>query len=490
MDLLFLRLWKAISLLFCSVPMAKWALGWSSGTQLRKHPLGSASTSRRSCGALWMQTSPFTRNNNDGQNQLLSKGRLSTPFEDMKILMEPMIVYFDSMVDPDTLRFFMFSYPQSPNDSDSVSSMASFTSQTSLRSHAHCPLRDMGSAWDACKAIKVLRHCYKSPNHDLLSANLENSISETIGYYASSLEVGDALLSPELLRETSKISHSALLLLGLTSSEDLGVWKAKNTHAASVDALTLGILSMQRPDGAFATQFCRQKGKDGDNGDDDDVHTDIAFSPGQAMTALMEVHSHPGLVTEKTRDQILPSMKSACEFYRDYYEKGRQENNIDVNYSVWQIQAFARLASTLQKHDGHSLEIPNTLKHDVAVYCMDLCQDILQSPAWKLVSRGNSFYPNLSTIEIACGLDALCQGYRVLLEESSIHREDYEGLEFSFAKHIDAALDFLKWSQDQIPQDSLVGKGGLGHGGYWVKEQRIDVTGHAIGAVTNLVLPH
>ena len=459
--------------------MAQWAVGWSSGIQLRRHLLDSVSTSRRSYSSLQMQTAPFIQNSNDGHNQLLEKGRLSTPCEDMKILMEPMIVYFESMVDPDTLRFFMFSYPQSPNDSDSASNP--------LRSHAHCSLRDLGSAWDACKAVKVLRHSYKNPTHDLLSVNLENAIVETIEYYTSSLEVGDDFLSSELLGERPKISHNALLLLGLTSLEDLELLKDKNTNTASVDALTLGILSMQRPDGAFATQFGRQNG---DTGGDDDVYTDIAFSPGQAMTALMEVYLHPELVAETTRHRILPSVLSAFEFYRDYYEKGRQENTIDVNYSVWQIQAFARLASALQRHNDHSQEIPDTLKHHVFVYCMSMCQDILQSPAWKLVSRGNSFYPNLSTIEIACGLDALCQGYRVLLEDSSPQREDYDGLEFSFTKHIDAALEFLKWSQDQIPQDSLVGKGGLGHGGYWVKEQRIDVTGHAIGAVSNLILPH
>jgi hypothetical protein len=101
------------------------------------------------------------------------------------------------------------------------------------------------------------------------------------------------------------------------------------------------------------------------------------------------------------------------------------------------------------------------------------------------VSRGRSFYPNLSTVEIACGLDALGMGARVLLLSEG---EDGGDLPISLvARHIDAALDFLVWAQDRVSADAVVGYGGLGHGGYCVTEQRLDVTGHALGAVANLV---
>mmetsp|Transcript_605 Transcript_605/g.848 ORF Transcript_605/g.848 Transcript_605/m.848 type:complete len:196 (+) Transcript_605:2-589(+) len=143
-----------------------------------------------------------------------------------------------------------------------------------------------------------------------------------------------------------------------------------------------------------------------------------------------------------------------------------------------------------------------TINDDAADYCLDMCNDIIQSPSWKMLSRGKSFYPNLSTIEIACGLDALVQGTRVAvaiiqqqhhvssssssLSSSSLDNKN-EYTRLMFMRNIDNAIEFLQWSQDRIPKDSKVGYGGLGYGGFVVMEQRLDVTGHALSAISKLL---
>lgn len=348
------RSWTILSILLCSVAtVAHGVIALRQGNHLarcRKHPRGSkqnlfttALCSRQngdtvsSCGSLWENG----EGNDTGQNQLLFRGGLTTPIEDRKILLESMIVYFEAMIDPETLRFFLYSYPQSTTDCNSLSSSSSMlsqpaiTTQPSLRCHAHCPLRDMGSAWDACKAVKILRnwYCRQDTAHPkrLLSTNLEDAILQTTRYYTSSLVAIDGCnqnsmhLSPELLKEPPKISHNALLLLGLVGLEELGALEITTTTTnnydgddddacqeqsklvGSVEPLVLGILSLQRSDGAFKTKFKN----------DDDVYSDIAFSPGQAMTALMDVYLHPALVNKTTLDQILPSVLRAFEFYQD-----------------------------------------------------------------------------------------------------------------------------------------------------------------------------
>ena len=55
-----------------------------------------------------------------------------------------------------------------------------------------------------------------------------------------------------------------------------------------------------------------------------------------------------------------------------------------------------------------------------------------------------------------------------------------------FQMHARNAVYFLEWSQDQVADDCVVGKGGLGYGGIQVLEQRLDVTGHAISALMKL----
>ena len=58
-----------------------------------------------------------------------------------------MIQYFESMVDPETNQFFHLSYPQRTQlqgESDDYHSYA----------YQHCPLRELGCAWDATTALE------------------------------------------------------------------------------------------------------------------------------------------------------------------------------------------------------------------------------------------------------------------------------------------------------------------------------------------------
>jgi hypothetical protein len=109
-----------------------------------------------------------------------------------------------------------------------------------------------------------------------------------------------------------------------------------------------------------------------------------------------------------------------------------------------------------------------------------MCEDIIQSKSWKYeLARGQSFYPNLDTIEIACGLDALADGMRVARATADARLEAFE-------RQAKNAVSFLQWAQEQVPPNVAVGRGGLGYGGVTVLEQRLDVTGHAISALTKL----
>ena len=120
-------------------------------------------------------------------------------------------------------------------------------------------------------------------------------------------------------------------------------------------------------------------------------------------------------------------------------------------------------------------------------YVLKLCEGICHSRSWKFqLARGKSFYVNLDTVEIACGLDALAEGLRIIGGDEQDEREDDRDLANLFEIRIRNAVDFLQWAKEQVPVDSNVGQGGLGYGGIQVLEQRLDVTGHAISALIKL----
>jgi len=222
---------------------------------------------------------------------------------------------------------------------------------------------------------------------------------------------------------------------------------------------------MEDTNGAFRIEF-----------GSDNVYHGIEFYPGEAMVALMDVYElsleMDGVLDVTTRQEILPTMKRAFGFYSDFY----RSHNLDSNYNIWQIQAFTRLFNILYDCGDQQNRSQATL---VACYVLELCQDIVRSRSWKELARGRSFYPNLETVEIACGLDALAQGIQVAL---LLSRNTEATLFWTNAQN---AVKYIKFVQDQVPR-GVTGSGGLGYGGIQVMEQRLDVTGHAISALTKL----
>ena len=72
---------------------------------------------------------------------------------------------------------------------------------------------------------------------------------------------------------------------------------------------------------------------------------------------------------------------------------------------------------------------------------------------------------------------------------ASNDHDDSERLTFVLRRSIDEPVAFLEWSQDRVAPDSMARYVCLGQGEYVVTEQRLDVTGHALSALANLLLP-
>jgi hypothetical protein len=390
-----------------------------------------------------------------------------------------MTMFSSDMVDREKQRFYYLCLPQ-----------------TGERLHQHVPVRDLAAAWDATKAllfwksdrqkqqqqqqemVRTEQHHQQRADMDVVQQRLAEAVSGTLQFYSASFtsvhgDSGGAItLNRSALQESPNIAHSALFILASAGALRLSLFSEDNNEIPlPVDGLTRGILSMQRNDGAFKIEF-------GASEDDNNVYRGIEFYPGEAMVALMDVYElsgkTDGILDESTRQAILPAMERAFAFYADFYHQG----NVGTNYNIWQVQAFARLFDALREQTSTKQKATC-----VAKYVLELCRDIVNSKSWKYeLARGSSFYPNLETVEIACGLDALVDGIRVAL----VVEEDDKEQATLFWTRATNAVNFLQWAQDQVPPESTVGRGGLGYGGIQVLEQRLDVTGHAISAVTKL----
>lgn len=206
------------------------------------------------------------------------------------------------------------------------------------------------------------------------------------------------------------------------------------------------------------------------------MYTGIDFFPGEAMLALMDVYDlsekFGSVVDEAVRESIVSSMERAYIFYCDYYHQERP----DVNFNIWQIMSLSRFYDIL----GRRGRLDQATF--VAQHVLDMCRDIVHSRAWKELKQGQRFYPNLNTVEIVCGLDAIAEGIRLA---STIGDEDTAAL---LKRNAMNAVYFVEWSQSQVSKDSPVGFGGLGFGETQVIEQRLDVTGHALSALVKLCL--
>jgi hypothetical protein len=192
-----------------------------------------------------------------------------------------MTTYFSSMVDTssssDDPRFYLVSRPP-----------------TNEFVHQHCPIRELGVTWDATTILNfwnLEQEWLRINKHDELFVahkdRLERAVRHTLQFYNApydSVDGDGVMLHPDALLESPNIAHSAFCILATIGAMRLSLLK----HLPPIDALTKGILSMQRPDGAFRIQFGAQ-----------DVKRGIEFYPGEAMVALMEVYGQDG--DEKNR---------------------------------------------------------------------------------------------------------------------------------------------------------------------------------------------
>ena len=359
-------------------------------------------------------------------------------------MIRDMTTYFVSMIDPATNRFYLISRPPSGE-----------------LFHEHCPVRELGVTWDA---LTLLEFWGKDEMNEKLEGidkqRLSSAVEETIQCYMNALTSYEdhLILDPNILREPSNIAHSGFLILTIVIALRMSMFDVASV-APLVNKLARGIISMQNPDGSFRVEF-----------GSDDVYKMIEFFPGEAMVGLMELYTAservPNLINDSLHQSILLSMKRALKFYSNYWTT---EEDVGLNFNIWQIQAFSRLFQN---------DLTCT---DASSYTTFLCQDLARSLTWKMLSRGKSFYPNLQTVEIAIGMDAIMEGISTAL----IVTNDADVP--VFCRCACNAVDFLETIQSQVQKDSLVGFGGLGYGGLTVMEQRLDVTGHAVHALIKMV---
>ena len=373
-----------------------------------------------------------------------------------------MIRFFGiDMVDTTTNRFYYYCYPMDGKCE-----------------HVHMPIRDLAAAWDASKALQYLVDVNVDDNAEvmLIRQQLTDAIKCALGIYQSNLQNiesgGGVHLSEDVLLETSTIGHSALLLLGICDACSLSILNRNEAVIQDIDGLVQGIISQHLDNGAFGIEF---------NSKDTNYLRGFEFYPGEAMLALLSAHdillSVPTSAT--TCQSILQSMEKAFAFYSNYYYT---EEDVDINYNIWQVLCFSKYHDTLSTNNNN--QHVKIRQEEVKKYILEMCQEICQSRSWKYqLSRGQSFYQNVETIEIVCGLDALAEGIRIARQEDTEINEDLDKL---FTMHAKNALYFIQWTQDQVSNDCIVGCGGLGYGGIQVFEQRLDVTGHAISALVKL----
>jgi hypothetical protein len=418
--------------------------------------------------------------------QSLAVTGLIDPIPNAPEMLMKMTSYFASMVDPNVFRFY---YQCLPTSGGMV--------------HGHCPIRDLGSAWDATTLLDYhhSHHCKDSSAAQdvVVKSSLERlskAIQSTIEAYSMNTrwniwkdhdDQTCIALSSQLLQEPSNIAHSSFLILATMGAMRLQLLE-DTKHQVPVEELVNGILSMQQNDsGAFAIHFGSS-----------DIFRGIEFYPGEALLALLQVAAEWSGNHDSTmnlRARIINAAKCAFLFYSDFHSQG----NIDPRYTSffgnWQVQCFTKLFDIIIQNDQ-----PNSLTYttpaessltssvvgqcsvevtmdDVANYIFRLCDNIIDSRHWKLLDQRR--YDTLSTVEIACGLEALAEGTRVAMDRIDRTRVQ------RYWHHVRNAVEFLALIQDQVGIGS-VGYGGLGHG-LGLYEQRLDVTGHAVNALVKLI---
>jgi len=211
-----------------------------------------------------------------------------------------MAAYFDSMVDRRNDRFY---YRCLPNSGTKI--------------HGHCPIRDLGSAWDTTNLLRSSSTAAgPSKNLSQQYPHLAKAVTSTIHAYVpkdmswqtftNARDQPCAALPSRLLLEPSNVAHSAFFILALTGALQLELFESSPPNIP-LDALVNGILSMQQEEtGAFAIHFEDKQ---------HDIFRGIEFYPGEAMLAVLDAYQEvPDLLSPTTRQSIVPAVQRAFLF--------------------------------------------------------------------------------------------------------------------------------------------------------------------------------
>lgn len=295
------------------------------------------------------------------------------------------------------------------------------------------PVREIGSIWD----IEIL-------GEFLGRRDLEPTALANLARYRRHLmeREGALLLSPEFLGEPSSIAHSAFLILALLHSRATG-------REEAVKGLADGIVGQQRGDGSYRIFF------------DGRADEGLEFYPGEAMLALLEAY---GVLAD---ERYLESAERGLLHYeRRHYDAGFVESELLVFHANWQSQTGVKVFQATRKEE---------VRREAGSYLLALHDRIIGEGFYEGVAR---FPLHQATVEVACGLEGLNEAYAVAEKEGDPRAARYR-------RSICVGLAYLLRAQC-VTNCTERERGGFGHS-LLNRVQRIDVTGHAVGAILKTI---
>jgi hypothetical protein len=234
--------------------------------------------------------------------------------------------------------------------------------------------------------------------------------------------------------EPSSIAHSAFLALALSRSE-------LPDKIERLTPLIDGILHQQRKDGSYKIFF------------DAAPNSGEELYPAEAMLALLEAYRLTGDA------RCLDSVERSFAHYKSaHYDRGRVQPHFLVFFANWQSQAGRLLFEATTKPK---------LKDIVRAFLFELHNRVIERGFYDRVARQPEAQ---ACVEVACGLEGLADAYAIAASIEDRRTRDYRDC-------ILMALDFLMRAQRTVGCTDRE-RGGFG-ASLAIREQRIDVTGHA-----------
>jgi hypothetical protein len=285
------------------------------------------------------------------------------------------------------------------------------------------PIRDIATIWD----VEVL-------SAFLGRDDLRPVIRRSLDHFSRLIIECNEYAMGAPSGEPSSIAHSAFLALALCRSD-------LPDKIERLTPLIDGILHQQRKDGSYKIFFADES----DSGEE--------LYPAEAMLALLEGYR----LTRNAR--YLDSVeRSFAHYKRTYYDRGRVRPDLLVFFANWQSQAGRLLfeATTTPK-----------VKDFVRASLFELHDRVIARGFYDRVARRPEAQ---ACVEVACGLEGLADAYAIAAAIKDRRTGDYRDC-------ILTALHFLMRAQRTTVCTDRE-RGGFG-ASLAIREQRIDVTGHA-----------